>query len=522
MDLFRSFCLLLTVVYAIDADYITEEEYTWSQANKVCTLATPNLNFKSDGITADLDNQFGDDVWLGYVEKMIPFEYFGCAKRSVLGFDAADYITEGDPGQCWSACKNAKAVAVYEHECYCLQNVNTNVSINALTKKRCNIECSSQPKLVCGGYHSDNEYVSLYKTTFTGPIEKNNSDSNICLWYNKAITSFSWGQCTEEYRIICYKDQEVFLYNDGDKYGEWKTMTEKCFNKRGIPSYYNNTMDVDTIVTAQMWTGIIRNAVIYPVTDSPVVMTGKYGYVTKTRKLLFTNSKKVTKRVLCVKGSSSNAGVIVGVTLSIIVVIIAVIVLVVLWKRGIKLPFIQRNKPEHLTRQATHLTYNDCIPHDTIQSTFESSTTHYAELDVSKMSPGKKTTQNDNTNKISDSSDELPTYFVLQNSEDGVYNTTNTSTMRQEQDTFNPYNKLSLENSSNYDHIGTRGESHNKTSATDNPYNTTTLGYSKADYGSTNIAFNKNDESEDTYNHIGDQSCQNGGKSLDNPYNTTS
>ncbi|KAL4229062.1 hypothetical protein ACF0H5_012101 [Mactra antiquata] len=531
-----------------DAAYnLTKQEYTWSDANEMCTLATPNLNFSASGVTPDVDIPLDTDVWLGYVENMTPFEYFACAKKSDLKLNAANYITEGDPGKCWSACKNVAAVAVYDNECYCLQNIST----DNLMKHKCNRGCPSHSNIVCGG----GGHVSLYKTTYTGPIKANNSESNICLWYDITPT-YSWGACETTYQILCYKDKAVLLYNGRNQiwYGSWINMTTLCFKDGGMPSNYNNAQSVVTNVTAQMWTGIIRNYVIYPVTDSPNVMTGKYGFVSdETSKLSFTNNVTVKKRALCIEGTivtggtstntipttddntntiytttssdtneeSSNTGVIVGVTLSIIVVIIVAIVLVVLWKRGIKLPFIQKDKPEEKKKQANNMTYHVSGLDNNIQDAFESSTTEYAEVDISRMSPGNKVTQNGNANRISDSSDEPHTYFVLQNNEDGPYDTTKTLHMRQEQDTYNPYNKISLEESSNYDHIGTRGVGHKDKTATDNPYNTTTLGYSGTNQGFTNSDFNRNDESEDTYNHIGDQTRQSGDIPLDNPYNAT-
>ncbi|KAL4239813.1 hypothetical protein ACF0H5_000616 [Mactra antiquata] len=569
MDLSRSFCcLLLTVVYKIDA---TNETYTWSQARNVCTLATPNLNFLSDGITPDLHNQLSADVWVGYVQIMKPFEYFGCAKKSDLNLDTADYMTEGDPGQCWSACENANAVAVYGNECHCLQTVNT----EKLMKERCDRGCPNQQTIACGGYRKNTEYVSLYKTTFTGHITRSSSESNICLWYDKATTIFSWDNCTRIYPMLCYEDQHVWRYEKNHKFNyksssDWITMTTRCFEDGGIPSSYDVTKDVDTTEKFGMWTGIIRNDVVYKVTDSPDAMTGKYGYVSvKTGKLLFTNSNSETKGALCVEGGnskhttttkdddtnvqtatpsltskgtmiqqdttgentngdkqslteeSSNVGVIVGVTLTIIVVIIVAVVLVVLWKRGTKLPFIQKTKPEKRTKQATNLAYNVSRPDNNIQCTFESSTTEYAEVDVSKMSPGNKISQNVNINRISDSSDGPHTYFVIQNVEDGAYDTTDTSCTRQEQDTFNPYNRLNLEKASNYDHIGSRGQNHKETSTTDSPYNTTILGNSSMTHvGVRNNAYNKNDENEDTYNHIDGQLDHTGGKFTDNDYDT--
>ncbi|KAL4229063.1 hypothetical protein ACF0H5_012102 [Mactra antiquata] len=732
MDLFgRLLCLLLAVVCKIDAaDILTEQEYTWPEANEMCTLATPNLTFNASGVTPDVDIPLDTDVWLGYVEIMTPFEYFGCAKKSELDHDAANFTTEGDPGKCWSACKNVTAVAVYNNECYCLHTVvnkDKNRTIK-MTEAECNLGCPSQSNIVCGGKQGQGHgqtYVSLYKTTLTGPINTSNVEASFCLWYDNVTNALLWGRCTEAYPILCYKDNNVTLHDNVNSV-DWKTMTTYCFQNGGIPYNYHNTMLLNTYNYTKMWTGIIRSDVINPVTDFPNNLTGKYGYVSNTKNLSFTNNQTVTKKALCVNGTistsgtttgiqtttsnvtsassstinntneqeittsqttdnsntteetistdeattgtqhitsdvtstsfgtshdinetttssqktdtsnqnektthqqtsntgentslkeeSSNVGVIVGVILTIVIVIIIAIVIIVLWKRGMRIPFMHKMKPEKERKQAVNLTYHvsglyhtnqgtfeattsnyaevdiskmtpennqtqndDSIsdssdephayfilekvkndPNDTTKTTtmrqeedmtnsnklksseskqtqnentnkitnssegtLESSTTDYAEVDVSKMSPGNKVTQNGNANRISDSSDEPHTYFVLQNNEDSPYDTTKTLHMRQEQDTYNPYNKISLEESSTYDHIGTLGVSHKDTSATDNPYNTTTLGYLRTNLGFTNSDFNRNDESEDTYNHIGDQTRQNGGIPLDNPYNTT-
>ncbi|KAL4229064.1 hypothetical protein ACF0H5_012103 [Mactra antiquata] len=451
MDLFRRLCcLLLTVVYSIDADYIlTEQEYTWSQANEVCTLATPNLTFNASGVTPDVDIPLDTDVWLGYVENMTPFEYFGCTRIHYLNLVTADHITEGDPGKCWSACKNVTAIAVYENKCYCIETVNIDKGIRMYD--RCDIGCPSQPNIVCGGYYG---YVSLYKTTFTGPIRTSNSDTSLCLWYDITIHTFSWGQCTELYRVVCYRDQMVWLYDYSDTYGDWITMTNRCFSDGGIPSNYNNTMRVNTSITSQTWTGVIRNGVIYPVTDSPNVMTGKYGYTSvETGKLLFTNNVTVTKRALCVEGTivadstittgdryestsgttnqrsitgentadekqslkeeSANVGVIVGVTLSIIIVIIVAVVIIVLWKRGVKLPFVQKRKPNKQHGQAAIHTTRAAGRDNAIQGASEAD--GYEEVDVTNISPGNNIIPNTDDSRARINNDEAHTYRNLDN-----------------------------------------------------------------------------------------------------------
>lgn len=72
--------LRIQVIFTAAEYYITNDTTTWEDVT--CTLATPTLNYTSEGVTYTLESDFQLDdsvgpVWIGYYTAYRSFQYYG-------------------------------------------------------------------------------------------------------------------------------------------------------------------------------------------------------------------------------------------------------------------------------------------------------------------------------------------------------------------------------------------------------------------------------------------------------------
>lgn len=171
-----------------------------------------------------------------------------------------------------------------------------------------------------------------------------------------------------------------------------------------------------------------------------------------------------------------------------------------------KLPFLEKEKPT----KSTNISKNNAgiaisRPVEIQRSTYNTSQSDYADIDL------KTTIDNEGTDSVvNDTLEKAHGYLVLEKLEEEQYDTTKPENKKSHQNTSNPYNTLSLEEGSDYDHVENGNVSGSEC---------TSLGNSnlKTSRGAQSNVYNMVDDTEDTYNHT-NVSSKNGLRISENDY----
>ncbi|XP_060582424.1 uncharacterized protein LOC132738839 [Ruditapes philippinarum] len=552
------FYIFLWISYTQAMYLVSEDKSMWS-GNKKCRFAdTIQFDFSGDKVTVNISNidvWDNEKIWVGYFRRYTTFVYTGCVSvNDIWEHRGQVQIKNSNPGKCFSACRNNRYIGITGEKCYCLGDGLTNSTFDLHVY--CESSCTS-PKVACGGNHSGDIYLSVYRTSLNDSFI---NDKN-CLSFDPKGRTYIWKKCagkSSSFLEMCATENHVFV--NTSSYQNWLSTVNKCFKNSSRPTDYSNSNLLKVDSGSEFWTGIISSKVIYT-TDEHIPQTGEieFGYLKRTdgniyqlkfkkddsdeRYLCSTeqttdkttgnvliNSKLTTKaQQVMAEQKGSTTGVPVGISVAVVFVIAAVIIVIVVLKRRGLIP---------------NMCYREAAPSKSIKYTTDIavvSNNNYEEVKDSPYDKSKGTaTQIGMDNSVDspeDSGHYAHTYFVLEDNanhskpknsiavsskhfkgkdEGNVYNTLN-SDIKNKNNVDNTYDtsetavrklktQLSKEfdgqkeivfndrDEDTYNHIN--GKPYNKNN-TDNVY-----GVNGNDYGDIQKRSEKGTDSEDTYNRI--------------------
>ncbi|WAR28700.1 hypothetical protein MAR_014404, partial [Mya arenaria] len=416
--------------------FISKDKTKWNKFK--CTLAEPRVVCRDDGscsvenglefLTAeDQDNGF----WIGYAKKWISFAYVGCGT-----LDAGNNYSVSTLGECRriTGCKtfgiqNSTAGL----RCKCASN-------NAPRTKTCGEKCEEADQYPCGGT-ADTDTFSLYTVENVPPSDHSNNKTRNCLLFYyqyKTNDDYYWESCNLNFTpaLLCSNKKNSESNPMAEKFNSsnerWAKAVENCIDGGKFPASIQSINNVKFTDEDKQnhWTGIIKKESIISLSD----MLG------------------------------STAGLAAGLSVSVVVIIIvAVIVMVFLKRRGLLTKCFKQNdeKSIHTEDTATEIA---CISTPIFESTTNivddlTATNHsYFVLEKTFDEETKEETEHYAEPDMTDV-DHHDLTDESQKDTENDYDTTNDKKSSVKAGLAKPnnsYNKVTLHQTSEYDHINRR------------------------------------------------------------------
>lgn len=185
------------------------------------------------------------------------------------------------------------------------------------------------------------------------------------------------------------------------------------------------------------------------------------------------------------------------------------------------LPFLKKETPtQGPSISGNNVGFAISAPIEIQHSPYNTNQDEYAELDLETTIDNER--EHDVVNNASETADYAYNHFVLEKQECEQYDQIKYRIQTSDTKTFNPYNKLRLEENLDYDHVG-NGKTHRevysrKIPNSGNMYNTT-HGKLRTSTDAPNNTYDMTDDTDDSYNHINVTSDKTGRKTTENEYN---
>ncbi|XP_052783835.1 uncharacterized protein LOC128219818 isoform X2 [Mya arenaria] len=527
-------CVIVTILYFFgeickgQRVFVSQDDTRWDESS--CTLAVPKITCKDNSSCIvenylefttneeDQDNGF----WIGYAQTWISYAYLGCGHLNA----GAEYFVS-TLGECrrTTGCKTFGIhKSIVGLRCKCASKIDSWIQTSGE-------KCREVDQYPCGNTAAT--IFSYYTVENVPPSEHSHNIHNNCLQFfykNRPGNDYHWESCTSNTfpNLLCsnkyFSEYNPMAEQHYQSDGIWAQAVENCVFGGKFPASIQSIKNGNfTDQNSQnYWTGIIKTESIISLSDVLDNSTNPpltYAYVKKINQTAYVKFayKGESRKSLCEGGST--AGLAAGLSVSLVLLItVTVIVLVFLKRRGLltkcytrkgekgnrnedtrtEISFVSTPIFESTTNTTNDLTASNhsyFVLEKTFNRETKEETEHYAEPDTTDVVDHYELTeisQKDTTNDDYDTTDgkKGPAKSGLAKSN-------------------NNYNKVTLHQSNEYDHIHQNGRPPKSDRQSEYEY----------DVSNNVIDGKRNDnfgDDGDTYNHLNKHESESSG--TDNVY----
>ncbi|XP_052786192.1 uncharacterized protein LOC128221627 [Mya arenaria] len=490
-------CVIVTILYCFGVTvkglgvFVSHNETKWDEST--CNLAKPDIICSGDG-SCVIENGLeflnnikvpDNGIWIGFTKAWISYAYVGCNQVNV----GVEYSVS-TLGECrrTTGCQTFGIRNSTEGlRCKCASN-------SQVFSGTCRRKCEEADQYPCGDT-TDTTMFSIYTVENVPPNNHSQDNEANCLVFYYAYGGqghdFYWKSCNlfSTPTLLCsgtnFSDQNQMAQRYHDSNQRWALAVDHCFVRERFPVTIRSIKNAKFTIqnTNDYWTGIIKKESIISSNykaDYSINPPVTYAYVeqiNQTFKVRFSN-KVESKKSLCAGGKGSTVGLAAGLSISVALLFVAmIIVLLFLRKRGLlpklckhnddknsntadtatEVSFVSTSICESTTNTMQDLTASNhsyFVLEKTFEITNKDETDHYAEPDISDAD------HHDSTK-------------TLQKNTDNNYDTINSekpSAMPGLTKLNNTYNKVTLHQTDEYDHVHLNGRQTKDDRHTENEY----------------------------------------------------